>query len=494
MSDPTINFSIQTQHAQFSVPSELIKKNFKAIQKLVEKQKKQITDEIVKIKKDTSLGPTQKLTTIRKLIKNFESLQRKIEQAIKRDEDYRNRFRARAEHLAKLEELTLSVPTNQREDDEDHEEDPVLDLHNENLINWYREVTNLLIIDYLIKFNNRRDSNLGIKLMKNLKATSFPKIFDLIDYDVYENFNQVYLSINEDHDLEPITAWYNDNRNSLKRINSNLQFEIHYCKYLSMVEKGDVLEAIEYCKTNLAPYASKSNYGPDDLVNYQQNRNRLTEVGAPLVYVSFWASLSKPSSKSPPWMSLFKPDTTSARSSEYENFNRIFSEERWRGLSQCFTEDFTQIYGLSNTHPLLVYLSAGISSLKTKSCYCNQQNTIFKSDSGEDVSLSLDSHSWRDLSLRGPNQYYKLLHKINQCPVCSPELFRLSQNLPYAQLITSIFENPFKLPNGNIYPFDKLLNPSEKAQSENLVRKGKVQDPLTQEIFFIDDCVRVFPA
>lgn len=494
MSEPTINFSIQSQHALFSVPNELIKKNFKLIQKQVEKQKKQITDEITKIKKDPSLTSQQKLAIVRKLIKNFESLQKKLDQAIKRDEDYRNRFRARARHLEKLSAFAVSKSKTKGEDDDSQDEDAVLDLHNENLINWYREMANLLIIDYLIKCNSRRDSNLGIELMNSLKASSFPQIADLIDYDVYENFNQVFLSINEDHDLEPVTAWYNDNRNSLKRINSNLQFEIHYCKYFSMVENGDALEAIAYCKTNLAPYASKSNYSEDDVLNYQRNRKRLTEVGAPLVYVSSWTSYLKPSSRSTPWLAFFKNEDPASKLNENRSLNISFSQDRWRGLSQCFTEDFTKIYGLSNTHPLLVYLSAGISSLKTKSCYCNHENTIFKSSNTQEASLNLDSNSWRDLSLRGPNQYYKLLHKINQCPVCSPELFRLSQNLPFAQLITSIFENPFKLPNGNIYPFDKLLNSPEKSQNESLVRKGKVQDPLTQETFFIDDCVRVFPA
>lgn len=494
MTEPTINFSVQIQHAQFSVPTELLKKNFKLIQKLVEKQKKQVTEEIARIKSDPTLEKTQKLETIRKLIKNFESLQRKIELAIKKDEDLRSRFRARSEYLGRLEKFTLSAPHDDPDEAISLGNDQVLDLHNENLIHWYREVTNLLIIDYLIKSNNHRDSNLGIKLMKSLQASSFPQLSDLIDYDVYKNFNEVYLSINDDHDLEPITAWYNENRNSLKRINSNLQFEIHYCKYLSMVEKGDVLDAIAYCKAYLAPYASKSMYDPGDLINYHDNRKRLTEVGAPLVCVSFLQLPSRSTYLKGSWTSLFSADSKLADPPSYQNFNKVFSEDRWRGLSQCFTEDFTKIYGLSKTYPLLVYLSAGISSLKTRSCYCNRQNTIFESQSGGEPTLNLDSNSWRDLSLRGPNQYYKLLHKINQCPVCSPELFSLSQNLPYAQLITSIFDNPFKLPNGNIYAFDKLLNPPDKVHGEILARNGKVQDPLTQEIFFIDDCVRVFPA
>lgn len=492
MSEPTVNFSIQTQHAQFSVPSELTKRNFKSIQKLVEKQKRQITDAIAKLKDDKQLPHKMKLEIIKKLISNFESLQQKLEKYIKQDENYRGRLRARAAHLAELDSFTSSLPQNGENDTKEQDDlDKVLDFHNEGLINWHRQNVDLLVIDYLIKSNKQRDNNLGIQVLKNLEATSFPEIGQLIDYDVYENFNQVYLSINEDHDLGLVTAWFNENRNSLKRISSNLEFEINYCKYLSIIESGNVLEAVEYCKTNVAPYASEKSYGAHDIVNYQKNRLRLTEVGAPLVKWSAMASTVDNQAKLGSSPESFMLALSIA---EYQKIQNISTEDNWKGLSRCFTEDFTKIYGLSSTYPMLVYLSAGISSLNTKSCYCNHKNTIFKSNSKESIALHLDQKSSRDLAMRGPELYYILLHKINQCPVCSPELFHLSQGLPYAQIITRIFDNPFKLPNGNIYPFDKLLNPSDKTEFEKVVRKGKVKDPLTKEIFFIDDCVRVFPA
>ena len=50
MTEPTLNFHIQTHQNQFKIPHELIKKNFKLIQKLIEKQRKQLIDDISKIK------------------------------------------------------------------------------------------------------------------------------------------------------------------------------------------------------------------------------------------------------------------------------------------------------------------------------------------------------------------------------------------------------------------------------------------------------------
>lgn len=491
MSEPTINFSIQTRQVQFAVPSELIKKNFKTIQKLVEKLKKQVTDEISNIKKNPKLTKEEKLAIIRKTIKNFESYQNKLKQAVIHDQDYRERLTTRGKHLSELRNFTLENRSSDKDEHPTDEDDKLLDLHSEKLMNWYRGETNLLIIDYLLKSNNRKDKNLGSELMKSLASTFEYDITKLVDHDVYESFNKVFLSINMDHDLELISAWYNDNKNALKKLNSNLLFEIHYCKYLCMIESGQAPEAIAYCKTHLAPYGDPANYTEDSIVNFEKNHKRLTEVGAPLLYVSICIETSTNSHMS----NGNSPD--SQLSSRYAKYNKVMSEERWRGLSKCFTEDFTKIYGIPKTYPLLVLLSAGLSSLKTKSCYCNDENTIFKKHKDRELEVK----SWRDLSLRGPNYYYKILKKINQCPVCSPELHQLSLNLPYAQLITSILNNPFKLPNGNIYPFEKLLNPLKKMLASSgfsnwgdLIRNNQLLDPLTKEVFLIDDCVRVFPA
>lgn len=502
MSEPTLNFCIQTRQVQFAVPTELIKKNFKVIQKQIEKTKKQVFDEIGRIKKDRSLTPEKKLATVQKLIKSYDALRKKIVAATAADEDYRLRLVARAERLSQLKEYTVSSPPSEEEGGEESKNDLTLDLHNGKLINWFREEANLLILDYLLKSNTLKETNLSLQLMKELEADSTFPLSKIIDYDVYESFNKVFISINEDHDLEHIIAWYNDNRNALKKISSNLQFEIHYCKYLSMIEKGDVSGAIAFCKVNLAPYADRRNYNESEMVNYGKNLKRLTEVGAPLVFVAMNGRHPRSDAKSiqisangsSSWLSLLLSDISTTRTPKYEQYNKLLSNESWQGLSQCFTEDYTKVFGIPQTYPLLVYLSAGLSSLKTKSCYCNKENTIFRGFEAPELPHRLDSSSLRDLALRGPNQYYKILKKINQCPVCSPELFELSRNLPFAQLITSIFNNPFKLPNGNIYPFDKLLNPPDKLESDVFVRNGKVRDPLTQEIFFIDDCVRVYPA
>lgn len=491
MSDPTLNFHIQTSLTQFQVPTELIKKNFKNVQKLIEKQKKQVTNELSSIKKNPNLPASMKLEMIRKVIKGFENFEKRLKQSINKDEEYRSRIQARLENLEQLATFTIGLPTvtettndkldpkkiTKEEEKTVENDDKVLDLHNNNLINWYRDQANLLIIDYLIKSNLKTGSSVGLKLLKELSLSN-PKYMKLIDYDLLETFNTVFISIIEKHDLTLVTAWFDDNRTALKKISSNLDFEINYCRFLSYVEQGETDEAIKYSQQYLSPSGNIANYQPTEKENYNHNMTKLKEIGGLLVYLAVSQAKSE----------LDTLSSSQVRHSQrYHEYQKLLSDERWKNVSECFMDNFTKLYGISKNYPLFIYLSAGLSSLKTKSCYCNNENTIFVDGASEVPSfLSLN-----DRKFRGPNHYYKMLSKINNCPVCSPELFKISRNLPYAQLITSIFNNPYKLPNGNIYPIEKLVTLDE---IKNKLDSTSVVDPLTHEIFQLSECVRVYPA
>lgn len=476
MNQPSINFHTQTRLAQFRIPTELARKNFKTVQKLIEKQKKHITDEISKIKK-LSLSAKEKLELIDREIAVFENFQKKLKASVAQDEEYRLRFEARLENLHVLDDCVLPQPTEEQDPN-----DRYLDLHSSALINWYRDQTNLLVVDYLIKSNASPTKNMGLLLLQNLAELN-PKLKKLIDYDLYENFNKVYMSIVADHDLSLVKYWLTENKSFLKKSNSNLEFEINYSQFLSYVEKGNIGEAIYFSQSVLSPYCNVDNYLDSDLTNCDNNRRRMNESGGLFLLSAIEGEEESFSSSQIKTMDRFK------------SYEKLLSDERWHNLAQVFCDNFASLYGLSKNYPFFIYLSAGLASLKTKSCYKDVDNTIFNL-AKKSSTTPISNNVLTDRKYRGPDQYHKLLHNINNCPICSPEMYELSSNLPYAQLLTNVFNNPFKLPNGNIYPFDKLLEPLEKYLSEKntLLRMGKVKDPLTREVFHIDNCVRVYPA
>ncbi|EGV60106.1 GID complex subunit containing RING finger motif [Yamadazyma tenuis] len=509
MSEPTLNFHVQAGSTQFKVPTELIRKNFKTIQKLIEKQKRQAANDIANIKKNPSLPTAIKLEMIRKIIRSFEALEKKLKASINKDQEYRSRLLARLENLQELtkftvtrnhdQDITIDMEDNEHAiaddlEDEDPksvktkarksmsgDEDKALDLHNPTLINWYRDQANLLIIDYLIKSNVSSEQSVGLKLLQSLSVSN-PKYMKLIDYDLYETLNKVFLSIVEHHDLSLVIAWFEENRTALKKANSNIEFEINYCKFLSFIEEGRTDEAIKFSQVHLSPSGNINNYQENEHDSYLNNLKKLKEIGGLLVYLA----INEHSSPSQPVGSF--STSMVKHSARFHDYEKLLSDDRWIFLSECFMENFTKLYGISRNFPLFIYLSAGLSSLKTKSCYCNNDNTIFVNHKQPHEEVG----SLKDRKYRGPNHYYKRLNRINNCPVCSPELFKLSRNLPYAQLITSIFNNPYKLPNGNIYPIDKLTTPSSLKNSGS--GSSIIEDPLTKEVFALSECVRVYPA
>lgn len=483
MTEPTLNFQIRARQTQFRIPTELRKKNFKHVQKLIEKQKRQTMEDIKKLEKNSLMPTAMKLEMIRKCIKSFEQYQVKLKQAMKKDEEYAARLEARVDNLVDLSNYTLDPQSNGDVVDSSKleavgSEDRILDFRNPNLISWFRNETDLLIADYLIKTASNPEKNIGLAYLNRLKDTRYPQIDKLIDFDLFDQLNKVYVSIVRDHDLALVVNWFNENRNLLKKINSNLEFEINYCKFLSLVESKQLHEAVKFSETNLSPYGIKANYLVSDLPNFEKNLAKLKENGGLLLFLA----IEQNSSAKLQYSQLCLNDNQ-----RYQEYKKVFSKQRWESLSQCFLDNFTTMYGIPKNYPLFIYLSAGLASLKTKSCYSNHANSAFDMDISSDQSI-IDRNYYL---ARGPNNYYKLLQEVNECPVCSPELYQLSKNLPYAQLITSVFNEPYILPNGNIYSFEKL---KKLAAAESLLNTGQIRDPLTLEKFHIDQCNRVYPA
>ncbi|KAG7193400.1 GID complex subunit containing RING finger motif [Scheffersomyces spartinae] len=485
MTEPTLNFQIKARQTQFRIPTELRKKNFKHVQKLIEKQKRQTMEDIKKLEKNSLMPTSMKLEMVRKCIKSFEQYQVKLKQAIKKDEEYCDRLNARVDNLVEVSNYTLDGLSHGAESNDDSlkleavgTEDQILDFRNPSLISWFRNEADLLIADYLIKTAKNPKENIGLAFLNRLKSTTFPQIDKLIDFDLFEQLNKVYVSIVRDHDLTLVVNWFNDNRTLLKKINSNLEFEINYCKFLSLVESKQLHEAVKFSEVNLSPYGIKANYQISDLQNYENNLAKLKENGGLLLFLAVEQNSNS---------KLKYSHLCLNENQRFQEYRKVFSKERWESLSRCFVDNFTTMYGIPKNYPLFIYLSAGLASLKTKSCYRNHANSIFNQNVVSDQAVTDRTY----YLARGPNNYYKLLEKVNECPVCSPELYQLSNNLPYAQLITSVFNEPYVLPNNNIYPFEKL---SKLAAAESLLHTGQIRDPLTLEQFYVEQCFRVYPA
>jgi macrophage erythroblast attacher len=128
----------------------------------------------------------------------------------------------------------------------------------------------------------------------------------------------------------------------------------------------------------------------------------------------------------------------------------MYALESWEKLANSFVLAHHTLYNVPAAPLLHIALSAGLSALKTPSCYSNVPRPAINFFS--DVSSSL-------------------------CPICSPELNALARNVPYAQHVRNVVEDPVALPNGRVYSQLNL----EAWGGKQGVPRDVVRDPLTLE-------------
>lgn len=129
-------------------------------------------------------------------------------------------------------------------------------------------------------------------------------------------------------------------------------------------------------------------------------------------------------------------------------------------LANLFTQTHQDLYNIPPISPFEVALSAGLSALKTPTCY-NEH----------------DKHLSRCLS--------------TTCPICSPEFNDLARGVPFAHSVRSHLvdvisgdamddENvPIVLPSGRVYGARSL----QTWNDQNGTPENHVQDPQTGESF-----------
>lgn len=154
-----------------------------------------------------------------------------------------------------------------------------------------------------------------------------------------------------------------------------------------------------------------------------------------------------------------------------EKYKEMFSSDRWKSLVDQFREENFRLFQLNNQSVFSACLQCGMSSMKTPKCYSNLN----------------EIGDCQETSLGGGKD----------CPVCTPEVKNLAQNLPYAHASQSrlvcaysgeaLNENnpPLMLPNGRVYGQKSIL----EIAAEN---DGKIICPRTKQVFSLKDAERVY--
>ncbi|CCG84385.1 protein of unknown function [Taphrina deformans PYCC 5710] len=256
------------------------------------------------------------------------------------------------------------------------------------------------------------------------------RIDNLLDIDVFIQSKSIADALRRQN-TQPCLAWCSEHKSALRKSKNALEFDIRKQEFIELIRKNLLEQAIQYAQKNLASHR-------------ELRQPEVDQVCALLCY---------------------KSDT------QVQPYKNLYSQERWEFLADSFLQTHHSMCNIPSKSPLEVALSAGLSALKTTSCYaCDQPR----------------SKNTRNLT--------------STCPICSPELNELASEVPYSHAVRTHLVDPLTggpmeesnepvvIPNGHVYGSQSLRNWSIK----NSVRDQMVEDPESGQVFPISAIRRAF--
>ncbi|AMD20532.1 HDL212Cp [Eremothecium sinecaudum] len=511
--EPTVDFHLNLNEKQFHIPNELLKRNLKQCQRLIDKEVASLNQgfaELDAMIKNPS-GDAESIEKLNDMIIKIEKFERKISKKVNVELQLLQRIEARIKYYKELDDIKKA------------NDQP-------RLIAWYQSYTTLLIGDYLARNGNFHEvpddpndcSPPPARLKRKLSSassqvTNATSVNDnehihmnpgveylkqqgldlLVDYDILLTTNKISKQLTVEHELGPLLDWIKENSAYLKSIASTLEFEARFQEYIEYVKIENYAKAIACFQTHLVKFihanpveltlaagllvfiktckSNMSSLAPNPKPDEVAKRQSLLKAKDDC-WSFFFLKLPKSSKKNVSNGYEGRPDSFT-NTMDIKRYMVLLDDKRWEKLNEMFLKAYYSMYGISYHDPLLIYLSLGISSLKTKDCLHQRQSS---SSSDSKLSHYLNSEVLR-----------------NNCPVCSSEFAPIAEKLPHAHQVQSrLFENPVMLPSGNVYDSEKLRQLALTLRKRNLAKlePDEVLDPTTGQTYKFSDFVTMFPT
>lgn len=352
-------------HPLLRLPHELLRKNFKSSQRAVERDRDYVVTNLKQTANASITGQAvpETLVALDGMISRMQGLKRKLEGLHENEMVVQQHSKKRIEHLRDLYE----IPS----------------LSDVKYDQWSRTRVNRLLVDYLLRSG----------YVESAKALAKGKdIEELVDTDVFVNCNRIKQSLRQRKTTDCL-AWCAENKQALKKLSSNLEFELRLQQYIELVRTclpQKLLEATHHARKYLLPH-------------------RETQT----------VEIHRASG-----LLAFGPDT------QAEPYRTMYSSSRWDYLSRLFADTHHALYSLPAQPLLYTALSAGLSSLKTPSCHSSVASSSSNRNSTTTMVCPICSTELNVLALNVPYAHH-------------------TKSL--------VETNPIVLPNGRIYGHERLL-------------------------------------
>jgi len=286
------------------LPHEVLRKTFKTAQKHYEREQSHVMTTIKEaVRSAGSSGVTAApaaLKTLDSLINRMQGYKRKVEALHEEEKTLHGHTRKRIAHLQDLYNIPSLV-------------DPAYET-------WSKTRLERLLVDLLL----RNGFSATAEALAKDKG-----IEELVDVDVFVQCSNIERSLRDGHSTAECLAWCIENKTSLRKQKSTLEFELRLQQFIELVREEKHKEAMTHSKKFLAPHSD---------THFEQIRK-----AAGLLAIL-------PSTQCP-------------------RYKALYSSSRWSFLAETFVKTHHTLYGLPPQPLIHTALSAGLSALKTPFCH-----------------------------------------------------------------------------------------------------------------------------
>ncbi|KAK9890601.1 hypothetical protein WA026_011966 [Henosepilachna vigintioctopunctata] len=289
------------EHPTLKVPYEILNKKFRITQKNIDREISHIqaaSSEIENSLSQQNVKARDISSLLGGMAEKLQVLKRKAEEGISEELSSSNVCKKRLDHLKEHAEAVTNP-------------DVSLGVLNQ----WKRKRLDRMVVEYFLR-NGYYNAAITLAERSGIK--------DLTNIDIFMTSRDVEKSL-ANHETLKCLAWCHDNKSKLRKLKSNMEFNIRLQEFIELVRVDKRMDAIKHARKYFG------NFEDEHLPQIQRVMALLA----------------------------FPVDT------QLSPYKSLFNESRWDTLIEEFRQENYRLFQLASQSVFAVALQAGLSALKT---------------------------------------------------------------------------------------------------------------------------------
>ncbi|KAI8129428.1 hypothetical protein FF38_04800 [Lucilia cuprina] len=294
------------EHSTLKVPYEIINKKFRVAQKTIDREVDQIQNISRDVEKALTTHPT--VSDVSKMVGNvvqrLQVLKRKSEESINEELNAAYVCKKKLGHLKGIAQPEISSD---------------MEIWHASIDQWKRMRMDRMVIEHLLRLGYYETAN---------RLSNHSDIRHLTNLDIFHTSREVEEDLLSFKTTKCI-LWCMDNKSKLRRINSNIEFNLRVQEFVELVRKDLRTEAVIHARKHFPAF----------------EKTQIKEICECMALLAY------------------QPNTT------IEPYRSLFDYSRWKDLVLKFRNENYRLFQISSQSLLSIAVQAGLSSLKTPQCF-----------------------------------------------------------------------------------------------------------------------------